>query len=96
MYIVSYYLLNRGYGGPEEGGWWFDYGDVEPSLDRFARGFATEDAAYDYARRLNRHVSPKLNDGGHDINSVLCDGVYEAIVSEGYPKSFPEEIPHYC
>lgn len=96
MFIVSFYETNRAYGGPEEGGWWFDYGIPEPSLDRFARGFATEGEAYAYAHRLNRHLSPKLNDGRYDISSVLCDGIYEAQVSEGYPRPYPEHTPHYC
>jgi hypothetical protein len=96
MYIVSYYMVDRAYGGPEEGGWWFDYGIPEPQLDRFARGFSTEGEAYEYARRLNRHVSPILNEDRREVSSVLSDGIYQAEVSEGYPRAYPERTPHYC
>jgi hypothetical protein len=95
MYIVSYYNVDRAFGGPEEGGWWYTYGIPETQFDRFTRGFATEDEAYVYADRLNRHLSPKLNEGRYSISSVLSDGNYQAIVSEGYPRPFPEETPYY-
>jgi len=89
-------MIDKAYGGSEEGGWWYTYGLPEPDLDRFARGFATMEEAYDYARRLNNRVSPILNEGRRDISSVLSDGIYSAEVSEGYPRPFPEYVPHYC
>lgn len=98
MYIVSYYMIDKAYGGSEEGGWWYTYGlpEVDADLDRFARGFANMEEAYDYARRLNRHLTPKLNEGRRDISSVLSEGIYSAEVSEGYPRPFPEYVPYYC
>lgn len=49
-YIVALYRIDRAYGGPEEGGWWYDTGD----LDRPLRVCATEAAAATLAARINR------------------------------------------
>ena len=27
-YVVAFYAVDRAYGGPEEGGWWFDTGEL--------------------------------------------------------------------
>ena len=30
--FVNIYLVNRSYGGPEEGGWWYDHGWLQCSI----------------------------------------------------------------
>lgn len=92
-YTVAFYEVDRAYGGPEEGGWWFDTGRCE----RIARAFKSEDAAYTFARRAN-HILSVVQRCARSINSVAYDGGrYCAYVYEDLPPPFfPETRPHYC
>jgi|688.fasta_scaffold379186_4 hypothetical protein len=95
MYLVSVYLQDLAYGGPEEGGWYYTVGE----LARTVRLFRSEDKAYEYSRRLNdklnsRTFGPNLD--RPDMSSVLSEGLYFAEVHEDHaPKYFPEKRPRY-
>ena len=95
QWIVAVYDCALGYGGPEEGGWWFDTG----SLTRIVRVFASEDRAYQYCRKLNTRLRCRTwgpNEGKRDKSSVLSDGFFEACVYMDHaPKGFPDVRPHY-
>ena len=95
VFIVAVYEVNRCYGGPEEGGWWYDAGQ----LIRQMRQFRNEDQAYEYSRRLNRRLRSRNfgpNQGRRELSSVLSDGEYQACVWEDHaPKFYPEVRPHY-
>jgi hypothetical protein len=94
-YIVAVYDTALAYGGPEEGGWWYDHG----SLTRIMRIFRHKEGAYRYCRRLNGHLHSRLygpNQGKREKSSVLSDGVFQAAVYTDYaPKHFPEVRPRY-
>lgn len=91
-FTVAFYEIDRAYGGPEEGGWWFDTG----SFVRIVRVFRSEEAAYAFARRANAllHVLQRSN---RDVSSVLYSGgQHAAMVYEGLPPAhFPETRPYY-
>lgn len=90
-YHVNLYLLDRAYGGPEEGGWWYDCGE-------FQRGFTcyTAKKAERIRRLVQRIADARNTDGGnHDLSSVLCEGRYEAHIERHPGKSFPTVRPHY-
>jgi len=92
VFIVAVYLIDRAYGGPEEGGWYYEAGE----LVRQVRLFKNEEAAMDYSRRLNKWLQRTLNKGRRPISSVLSEGCYCALVYGDYaPKYYPEETPHY-
>lgn len=91
-YVVAVYLADRAYGGPEEGGWWFDTGE----LVRAVRRFKSEERAIAYCRRLNHLLDVTLNKGRRPKSSVISEGVFEAQLSEGEPPTrYPTERPHY-
>lgn len=91
-HIVAIYLCDRAYGGPEEGGWWFDTGE----LIRVHRVFGSADAAQRRCERLNRRLDATINRGRRPISSVLSDGQYRAEVRENFvPRHYPERRPHY-
>jgi hypothetical protein len=93
-YIVAIYKCNRAYGGPEEGGWWYDMGE----LVKIIKVFKDEDRAYQYAYDIQRLLRILVNKKRpeRDINSVLCEGMYCAEVHEGSPPTmYPETRPHY-
>lgn len=91
-FTVAFYEIDRAYGGPEEGGWWFDCGQ----LRRIARTFKTEDAAFAFARRAN-HLLSLFQRNHRSVNSVIyAGGRYAAHVYDAPPPAyFPETRPTY-
>jgi hypothetical protein len=89
---VAVYLVDRARGGPEEGGWWFDSGEL-------VRSFRNAERAYEYSRQLNTRLRSRSfgpNADRREISSVLSDGEYQAIVCTGaVDQMFPSRKPHY-
>ena len=96
-YRVGIYDVDRAYGGPEEGGWWYDTGTLERDLKV---SFTNSALAHVYRRRVQKKLNrTKYNNRGpySDLGSVLGDGRYQALVFEQeLPKVFPIETPYYC
>lgn len=92
-YIVALYEVDRAYGGPEEGGWFFATGE----LVRLLALAPTEDRAVSLADRANRLLE-RLQRHRRRVDSILYDGGrHTAIVYEWTaPPSFPEHRPHYA
>lgn len=91
-FIVAFYEVNRVYGGPEEGGWWYDCGE----LVRLHGLFRSEDAAIRAAARANRLLD--LVQRGHTrIDSVLYTGgrFRACVFDREAPGHFPEKRPRY-
>ena len=53
QYITAFYQLDRVYGGPQEGGWYFDTG----TRIKYGKAFQSEPQADKYARRVNSKLS---------------------------------------
>jgi hypothetical protein len=84
-YTVQLFEVDQAYGGPEEGGWWFTYGQpVSDSAVGFkvTRRFKTEAKAWGYARR----IQPRLK---------RIEGNYAAYICPAKPKVFPATRPFY-
>ena len=86
--FVNVYLVDRAYGGPEEGGWWFDTG--EPV---FSQHVENKQTAEIIAPRLEAHYS---NDGRPEISSVLSEGCYWVGIEDHPAQGWPTEQPYYC
>ena len=101
MYSVAIYNATQMYGGPEEGGWWYDQLSLssEDNLALHTKFFQNEDDAYAYSRYLNRTVCEEYNKlNEYEYTSVLAepDAYITAQVHEGYPPTYdPDERPHY-
>ena len=91
-HIVAFYEIDRAYGGPEEGGWWYDTGE----LRRVLRVVPDADRACDLAARANRLMN-RLQRSRRDVGSVAyTGGRYAACVFEDTaPRAYPEVRPHY-
>ncbi|WP_299654246.1 hypothetical protein [uncultured Jannaschia sp.] len=91
-HVVALYEMDRTYGGPEEGGWWYDHG----ALCRVLKVVPSADAAYTLAARANRLMN-RLQRDKRDIGSMAyTGGRYAACVFEHTaPRVFPEVPPHY-
>jgi hypothetical protein len=85
-FFVNVYEVERAYGGPEEGGWWFDTGHLIQSTP-----CGTDYALAEEVQGQVRSIYPRTDKrysviGGDDYNVVI----------ETHPgKDFPEEWPHY-
>lgn len=94
-YVVAIYEMDCCYGGPEEGGWWYDTGELE----RILCIVKDEDRAFVLAQRANRllHYLRGRNPSTHSISSVLYNGGhYTALVfDDTAPPFFPVSIPRY-
>jgi hypothetical protein len=103
MLSVAIYLVDRAFGGPEEGGWWYTHGTpVTENLSdevgkdwALPRYFHNENEAVSYSEQLQDRLDDTVNKGRRSIGSVLSQGLYWAYVEEGHPRPFPEERPHY-
>lgn len=95
MISVAIYITNKQYGGPEEGGWWYDVGEPVPEHAEWTLYFERWASANRYAEGMNSLLCKKLNEGRHEPGSVLCEGWYQAIPMEGEPRAYPETRPHY-
>jgi hypothetical protein len=84
---VNVYLVDMAYGGPEEGGWYFDYGEV---LESHQVNSLSE--AVTLKEKLEGKYS---NEGRHEISSVLSRGVYRVWIETRAGKNFPAERPRY-
>ena len=95
-YTVAVFMIDRAWGGPEEGGWWFDYGaPADDEYRSYTRRFTSNEAAVQYCVALQHTVIEEANKGRHPISSMISDGEYRAFVCEGDPTPFPEHRPHY-
>jgi hypothetical protein len=92
QFYVNVYLVDRAYGGPEEGGWWFDYGlfQAEQSTSRHE-----EDAATREAERLQRWCDEENAQRRSDISSVVSEGRYVVYVEDEAGADWPAQRPHY-
>jgi len=99
FWSVAVYELDRRYGGPEEGGWWYDCGQ----LMRLVKVFKAAEEAHELCRRYNRPLAfrreeqRKIPFGRLSISSVnYSGGHYQAEVHKlGPPISYPEQRPYY-
>ena len=97
---VAVYLVDRAFGGPEEGGWYYETGvpethimsdEVQLAPTRFDDIQKAQTTADGWQRALDANS----NAGRPDIGSTLSRGVYRAIVTDHPPEPYPKVKPHY-
>ena len=91
-YVVALYEIDRCYGGPEEGGWWYDTG----TLERIVVIRHSEEAAFQMARCANSLLT-HIERGRRDVASMAYGGGRHRaeVFEDAAPRFFPEERPHY-
>lgn len=85
---ITIYLVNRSYGGPEEGGWWYDTGDPVFTIRVNGRNRL-------HYRRIAERFCRLYNRGRRDLSSILCEGVYRWGESNKPGKPYPSVPPQY-
>ncbi len=91
MLYVNLYLADQAYGGPEEGGWWFDCGEPVRSFPVVTRRRA------DRLEAMVQRIADHRNKTGRrrPPSSVLCDGWYVVRTEATPAAAYPAERPHY-
>lgn len=102
FWTVAIYSVGLAYGGPEEGGWWYQCGErIDHALDGIASEYlltvwSCEAVAGSWSRTLQEKLDASVNVGKYEISSVLSNGRYYAQVYNGHPPAnYPETRPHY-
>ena len=90
-FYVNVYLIDRAYGGPEEGGWWYDYGEAI----RCMGSFKTYSKAVGVQCKVENLFVNKINKGRRSIGSVLSEGVYYVAIEHHPVENYPKVRPHY-
>ena len=89
-FYLNKYVIDKRYGGPEEGGWWYETGKFEVCHG----AFETFEKAQEARHRMNDTIEEE-RDGRHTPDSVLCTG-WPVLYIEGSPgKDFPTEPVRY-
>lgn len=91
-HVLALYEVDRVFAGPEEGGWWYDAGQLVKTIAvqrEHARAVATSERLNRWLDRLQRHRRP--------VSSIAYDGGrYRVLVYRDIaPPKFPQERPHY-
>jgi hypothetical protein len=87
---VNVYELDRMYGGPEEGGWWFTTG-WPVSSRRLGR------TTHTHAASIADRVSESFDNPARPLSSIAYDGGQMSVQVETHPaRGWPRTIPYYC
>lgn len=91
-FTLAFFEMDRAYGGPEEGGWWFDCGQFVRNL----RTYPTQATAEAAQRRANALLH-RLQRNKRDVGSVIYSGGrHSVLMFEGdVPQAIPTERPYY-
>lgn len=84
---LTVFLCDRAYGGPEEGGWWYDTGEVQEVVRVRSKQQLKRER-----RRLEQAYS---NEGRRDIGSVLSEGKFFIEAGKVPGQDYPQVRPHY-
>ena len=94
VYYVNVYETGRGYGGPEEGGWWFDFGIPTDEIPNSYKCFSTE--MKDLILKEKRDLIYELNKGRYPPESTANNSDWLIVCTETHKaKCYPEYIPRY-
>lgn len=95
VYGIAVYQLYRNYGGPEEGGWWYDSGQLERTTKRV---FVDIDEASEVCHKMNHWLRffQRRNKRPNRFSMAYSGGEYRYEVFENEPVHYwPENRPFY-
>jgi hypothetical protein len=87
--FVNIYLIDRAYGGPEEGGWYYECGQAIDSRE------VLEDDLREVKGNAELWCIEENKNRRSDIGSVLSEGKYVVCIDDEPGKDYPSERPHY-
>ena len=99
MKYVNAYAVSRAYGGPEEGGWWYDIGVPLASVPVHVA--ATDAEIEEIKHNLERVLLSQDVIAPHEIEGVdrfsMCGNGDDLVIciEEETAKVYPDRRPHY-
>jgi hypothetical protein len=91
MKFVSRYITEICYGGPEEGGWWYDWN----TFDKVMAICPEDDDAFSVCKALNIRQQEEDKEAGIDYSSVNCDSYFMYDVENMPAENQTTERPRY-
>jgi len=94
---INVYLADRAYGGPEEGGWYYDYGIPVESRRVLSPAEGEVNPYSEYQEELEFMESRyyRLNQNRPEVHSVLSEGRYVVTIEDEFARAYPYKCPHY-
>ena len=83
---VNVYEVDRIYGGPEEGGWWYDAGEVMLSERFYDR---------DAAEARVKELAEEYPNTGQVRSIIYSGGDYRIYIEDEPGQNYPDHRPHY-
>jgi len=83
--FVNVYEVDRAYGGPEEGGWWYDTG----------RLITSRQVSRESAEDMRISLKIKYKSTGDSSSVIYSGGDYQVYVEDRPGADFPEYTPRY-
>lgn len=90
--FVNIYDVDKAYGGPEEGGWWYEYGVPVASIP--VKRDATKHEIHQIATQW-AHYCNDNNRGRPSMSSVASQGEYLIYIENHFAKEWPEQTPRF-
>jgi hypothetical protein len=85
---VAVWEIDRAFGGQEEGGWWYDTGDLKQCVGC---------SSYEQAQNVREQLNTKWESEGNSSSVIYRGGDYRVSVHGSMPDDhFPERHPVYC
>jgi hypothetical protein len=86
---LNVYIVEREYGGPEEGGWWYDVGTPQgvSIVCNTISAFEMQD--------LLEFLAARYPDRGSRSSMMPQDEDYQVRIERHPPKEWPDPRPHY-
>ena len=91
IWYVNTYEVYRAYGGPEEGGWWYDIGKPVS-----VTAYGTREEAKAQWTKLLKWAEKANKDEGRDNSSVNGTFEYRVRLEGQHGRHYPMEQPYYC
>jgi hypothetical protein len=95
-WTAAVYLVDRVYGGHEEGGWWYNTSELVTDRHVPLPSYHHTNKEACIAANKMQLWCLQENDDRPSINSVLSEGIYEALVHRNsLPPYLPRKRPYY-
>jgi hypothetical protein len=99
MFYIHKHEVSQQYGGPEEGGWWYEAGDPDNTWHTGMYRFTDEEKAYEKCRELNKRERERAErEEEYGYSSVWSyRSTHYAYRVEDTPVQlpYPSRRPHY-
>ena len=92
---VTVYWVDRMYGGPEEGGWWYDRYDIAVKTEGGNDELSFPVRSQEEAEKLKAELQAKYPFEANELDSVNGEGTHEVMIEDYKGEFATKKTPHY-